>query len=325
MAIRTIQEKDISSIFTMWHQAIHDGELLYKPLSQEIFISKFIESSLPFPIRSFVYEVNHQPVGFISGVVDPSKSKAYLTMIFVEPSSRHHGYGTALLNHFENEIHVSFSQIPSIDILFFNPMTLEWIIPLTNQHDHPNAPGVDYDSVAHRFFKKNGYIEFAKQNSYYRNIQGFTYSEKIEELNKSLKEKNIEIRLYDLNKDHGFQHLFDDLKNPYWQQEITQAVTNNQPILIASHEGIIIGFTGPLRVQQSLRGYFAGIGVHSAYRGLGVGKVLFAALCKELSHLGAHYMSLFTGEQNQARKIYEREHFVIVRSWANMRKELKHA
>lgn len=325
MGVRKIQKKDISHIFTIWHQAIHHGELLYKPMNQDVFISKFIENTLSFPILSYAYEVDHQPVGFISGVIDTSKAKAYLTMIFIEPSFRHRGYGTALLNQFENEIHKTYPKLISIDIIFFNPMTLEWIIPLTNQHDHPNAPGVDYDSIAHLFFKKNGYVEFAKQNSYYRNIQCFTYSNKIEELSKSLFEKNIQVNLYDSKIHHGLQQLFDDLKNPYWQQEITQAVEDNKPVLVASHDGHIIGFTGPLRVQQSLRGYFAGIGVHSAYRGLGVGKVLFAALCKELSRLGAHYMSLFTGENNQARKIYERENFVIVRSWANMRKEFKHA
>jgi GNAT superfamily N-acetyltransferase len=175
------------------------------------------------------------------------------------------------------------------------------------------------------FFKKHGYIEFAKQNSYYRNIERYTYSHLIEELIQSLKKNKIEISLYDQEKHHGFQELFDDLKNSYWQTEITQAVQDKKPVLVASHDGKIIGFTGPLRVQPSLRGYFAGIGVHQEYRGLGVGKVLFAALCKELSRLGAHYMSLFTGENNQARKIYERENFVIVRSWANMRKDINHA
>lgn len=325
MAVRNLNSKDILILYQMWQHSIDSGELLYKPMSLELFTSKFFDQHQTTPIMSYVYDSEGVPQGFISGVIDPSKSKAYLTMIFVEPSSRHQGYGTLLLNHLEQEVHEKYPNIVTIDILFFNPMTLEWIIPHTNRHDHPNAPGVDYDSDAYVFFKKHGYIEFAKQNSYYRNIERYTYSHLIEELIQSLKKNKIEISLYDQEKHHGFQELFDDLKNSYWQTEITQAVQDKKPVLVASHDGKIIGFTGPLRVQPSLRGYFAGIGVHQEYRGLGVGKVLFAALCKELSRLGAHYMSLFTGENNQARKIYERENFVIVRSWANMRKDINHA
>ncbi len=324
MAVRNVKTKDIPILYKMWHQSIACGELLYKPMSIELFTSKFFDQHQTTPLISYVFEIQGVPKGFISGVIDPSKAKAYLTMIFVEPSSRHQGYGTLLLNHLEHEVHKEYPSIPTIDILFFNPMTLEWIIPHTDNHDHPNAPGVDYDSDAYVFFKKNGYIEFAKQNSYYRNIERYTYSNSTEGYIQSLNKNNIEICLYDQEKHHGFQGLFDDLKNSYWQTEITQAIQDNKPVLVASHEGKIIGFTGPLCVQSSLRGYFAGIGVHSAYRGLSVGKVLFAALCKQLSVLGAHYMSLFTGENNQARKIYERENFIIVRSWANMRKEIKH-
>ncbi|WZL77578.1 hypothetical protein QBE55_08350 [Eubacteriales bacterium mix99] len=33
----------------------------------------------------------------------------------------------------------------------------------------------------------------------------------------------------------------------------------------------------------------AGIGVHSAYHGMGAGKVLFDSLCEGLSQLGAEY------------------------------------
>ena len=86
--------------------------------------------------------------------------------------------------------------------------------------------------------------------------------------------------------------------------------------------GLVIGFSGPLKVQKSMRGYFTGIGIHSEYRGYGAGSVLFSALCKHLKDLGAHYMTLFTGENNPARHIYEREGFQIVRSWADMRKDL---
>ncbi|TVR54608.1 MAG: GNAT family N-acetyltransferase, partial [Spirochaetaceae bacterium] len=42
--------------------------------------------------------------------------------------------------------------------------------------------------------------------------------------------------------------------------------------------------------------------------------------CMGLKQIGAEFMSLFTGEANPARNIYEAAGFKIVRTWANMRK-----
>jgi len=46
-------------------------------------------------------------------------------------------------------------------------------------------------------------------------------------------------------------------------------------------------------------------------------------LCSTLKDMGASYMTLFTGETNQARNIYEAAGFHIVRTWADMRREEK--
>ncbi len=90
------------------------------------------------------------------------------------------------------------------------------------------------------------------------------------------------------------------------------------PVAAAIRNGKIIGFTGPLRVQESGRGYFAGIGIHSGYRGFGLGNVLFHTLCRTLKEMGASYMTLFTGETNPAGQIYSKAGFKIVKSWADM-------
>ena len=54
----------------------------------------------------------------------------------------------------------------------------------------------------------------------------------------------------------------------------------------------------------------------------GAGTALFASLCMGLKDMGAEYMTLFTGENNPARNIYRAAGFKIVRTWANMRREL---
>lgn len=322
MAIKAMKLKHVDKCLFLWNKLIKSKELLYKPLTKDEFISKFIHTNENYEIKSFIYEENDEIIGFSSGVIIKEKNKAYLTIVVVEPNFRRQKIGTQLLETFENDVKSNFASIDTINIVFFNPIQLEWIIPITHQHDHPNAPGVDSVSNAYNFFCSLGYVEFAQQNSYYKNIENYAYNEKISSAINHLKNNDITITFYNQQKHHGFSELFENLRNPYWNDEITKAINNNLPVLVAENKGLIVGFTGPLRVQESLRGFFAGIGVHSDYRGLGVGKVLFSSLCFELSQMGAHYMTLFTGENNSARRIYEKESFKIVRSWANMRKEI---
>ena len=50
---------------------------------------------------------------------------------------------------------------------------------------------------------------------------------------------------------------------------------------------------------------------------------MFASLCIGLKEIGAQFMTLFTGENNPARNIYEAAGFKIVKSFADMRKDIK--
>ena len=323
MSIKYMTNKDVDACLYLWKSLIKSGELLYKPLSKDEFVSKFLQSNEQYEIKSYIYEDNNKIIGFASGVIVNKRNKAYITTIVVDPNYRRNSIGKQLLKAFETDVISNDIVIETIDMVFFNPVQFEWTVPDTNQHDHPNAPGVDAGSSGYKFLTSLGYTQFAKQNSYYRNIETYTYSDDMLSSIKHLEDNDITITFYDKEKHHGFTELFDNLNSIDWKKELTKAANNNQPILIAEHKGLVIGFTGPLRCQKSLRGFFSGIGVHSEYRGYGVGKVLFSSLCLELINLGAHYMTLFTGENNSARRIYEKEDFKIVRSWANMRKDLK--
>ena len=132
---------------------------------------------------------------------------------------------------------------------------------------------------------------------------------------------------YDRTKHTGLAELFDDLNNPGWKQAVLANDAKGEearPLLVAVHQGrTVCGYTGPLSVSPEGRGCFHGIGVHHAYRQHGAGKVLFSTLCMALREQGASFMSLYTGEDNPARNIYEAAGFKIVRSWAGMRKILK--
>ena len=58
------------------------------------------------------------------------------------------------------------------------------------------------------------------------------------------------------------------------------------------------------------------------YQGHGLGTLLFYRLLEREKQAGAQYMSLFTGEENNARFIYLNAGFRIVRTFGVMQKEL---
>jgi Acetyltransferase (GNAT) family. len=93
-------------------------------------------------------------------------------------------------------------------------------------------------------------------------------------------------------------------------------------VLVAAREGRVVGFAGPMIRQKNGRGYFTGIGVVKEHEGHGLGTILFYKLCKEEKAVGAGYMSLYTGADNPAGKIYRQAGFVTVQEFAVMRKML---
>lgn len=85
--------------------------------------------------------------------------------------------------------------------------------------------------------------------------------------------------------------------------------------------GRVVGFAGPVIREESGRGYFAGIGVHPEHEGHGLGSLLFYGLCEAFKEIGTDYMTLFTGSENPALRIYDKAGFRTVKRFAVMRKE----
>ena len=212
-----------------------------------------------------------------------------------------------------------------LQMIFFNPVALTWIVPGTPGHDHPNAPGVDVASDAYIFFKNQGYTDRVFQNSYYLPLDRFSIKPEVQAKMDALPQHDLSICFYDPAKHFGMEELLEDLGSDDWREQILGNLARpdgGDPVIIAEHKGKVVGFTGPIRVQESGRGYFSGIGVHSQYRQYGLGKSLFSTLCQSLKDIGAGYMTLFTGETNPARRIYQSAGFKIVRTWSDMEKEI---
>ncbi|BCR35900.1 GNAT family N-acetyltransferase [Mariniplasma anaerobium] len=324
MSITLLQEKDINFALTFLNKNINQYDLLYKPFDLETFVSSFFSISSLYHTITLIYKDKDQIIGLASASYIPKQNKAYITFLMVDINHQKKGIGSSLLHKLETILSATNQNISSLDIVFFNPVHLKWHMPFNDLIEHPNAPGIDRDSYASKFFTKYGYEEFAIQNIYYRNLKDYTQSEyTLRKLN-NLLVKEIEITFYDAHKHYGFDQLFDSLHSKTWEFEIKSAIEKQKlPVLVAVKNDLIIGFAGPLYVESNMRGYFAGIGIHAEYRNLGIGSLLFSKLCLNLKLLGAHYMTLFTGDNNPARKIYEQEGFVIQKTWSNLRKYIK--
>lgn len=296
------------------------GEVLYKPFeTDEAFASFFLTDSSARKTVALGGEG-----AFAAGCYVLESGKAYITFVGVQPQERRQGKGRAILSALEKEL-TAFSGEKKYECSFFNPMNLVWSVPGFPGHDHPNAPGVDVACGGYIFLKNCGYRDFAYQNSYHIDLPSYQFPPDIQQRIARLKERGIEITLFDPARHTGLEELVEDLDNPLWRKELLGNAAKpggGDPLLIVDQGGKTMGFTGPLAVQPSGRGYFAGIGVHSACRGGGAGKVLFSSLCASLRDMGASFMTLFTGETNPARNIYEAAGFQIVRTWADMRKEI---
>lgn len=324
MVIKKLLKNDYKEIIKLWNSNIDDS-FIYKKLNKESYLNYFFRENPNYEIVSFKVLIENKIIGFCSGVIYPSRKTSYITMILVDQKKRNHGVGKKLFIKLEEAL-LKNEEIEKIDLLFTNPINLIWTVPNTLNHEHPNAPGVDLKGGGYLFFKNCGFRDFAYQNSYYKKVTDYEYSENILSRIEKAKKDNITTGFYDINNHVGLKELMKDLNSVAWEEEILTHVKEKKDkntLLVALDKNIVIGFTGPIHKEDNERGYFAGIGIHSDYRGKGIGTLLFSRLCMGFKEIGVSYMTLFTGKNNPARNIYEKEGFKIVRSWANMRKEVK--
>lgn len=332
MKIVRAERADAKRLCAFWN-SFAEKEFPHKSLSLDDFVPLWMEDTETAKKVTFLAVEGDEVIGFANGCYVSGKQVGYITFVLVSPAFRRQKIGTRLLITLENELQsIAPVELTGYEVTFFNPINLEWLVPGTPRHDHPNAPGVDMGSTGFIWIKNCGYRCAAYENSYYQPIQSFSYSDAILAKMEQQKVQGLGIEYYDPEKHYGIEELMEDLGSDDWKMHIFGNLKKEKPdpILIAysakkedlddKGRAKAIGFTGPLRVQESGRGFFAGIGVHSAYRQYGLGKVLFSGLCNSLKEMGAGYMTLFTGEENPARNIYESAGFKIVKSWSVMRR-----
>lgn len=340
MQIRKMTAADVPLCLALYDRYA-EVDFLHQKLSEDAFCKTFFEDEARAHKVNFVAEDAGEIIGFSSGALVPSKETGYITFVLTDKGHRLKGIGSSLLEALEEGLKKeALLPLKDFQMIFFNPVALTWKIPGTAGHDHPNAPGVDMASGAHLFFKNEGYMDRVTQNSYYLPLDQFVLPKDHEQKREEMKKIGLGIGWYDPAINPGLEELVEDLGSEDWKRELLGNKAKGEtsdPLLVAieaenpeeivtdhlgSFAGKVVGFTGPLHVQESGRGYFAGIGVHSAYRRHGLGTSLFSALCEGEKEIGAKFMTLFTGETNPAKRIYRGAGFKIVRSWSDMIKKV---
>lgn len=324
MKIIKYEEKYLKSLVEIWNNDVAT-KTIYKPFTEKTFVQKFINNSYQDKSILYVSLINDKPVGFGHAIYRENNldTPGYITCVVVKKEFQRQKIGTKIL--FSLEQFLKNNNKTYVRQLFLNPISLEWYIPNTNNHDHPNAPGVLFNSDWYLFLVNNGYkINGQQQDAYYLNITNYQMPEDI--LNAKLlnAKDGYNITFYNKEKHYGFEELFKALNNDLWLEAVNNNLKkdNPDPMLIVEKDNLILGWTGPLFTQKSKRGYFAGIGVHPNAQGRGLGKILFSELLIQSKNNGAEFMSLFTGSENPARNMYLKAGFSLVQSFAILKKEL---
>lgn len=242
-------------------------------------------------------------------------NQSYITMLYGSSIDDKH----ALIQFYDQKmmefnIHESF-------IHFFNPVSLPWY-PMKDIV-HPCFQGVLIGSENDEIYQSNKYLPHSIQDTYYRNLNTFEMPNSIIDQLKDNQKDGYEIALYNPKKHKKILEFADNINAPHWKSVILENINseNPLPLLVALKNHQVIGFTGPLRVEENGRGYFAGIGVLEAERGKKIGKTLFFMLCQTLKNMGSSYMTLYTGRDNPARFIYLSAGFEILKSFYTMKKK----
>lgn len=304
-----------SMIQTLWNSQ----DWIYSDITMED-ITKWIEQEG----NLFLVQMNEEKLeGLIFGYVNRISHKAYLSMIIVKREKRNQRIGTTLFNKWVDLLIMKDPMIESIDIVFFDPNSFEWKVSKSQDVFHPNSPGVHLERGLISFFEKANFFQYARQEVFYRTITDFEFNQNISTKIESLKQEDIAIEIYDPKIHQGFDDFFRRNNMMHWFKDASEGMAIGQKVLVATKNNFVIGFAGPLAVENTKRGYFSGIGIDRDYRGKGLGTVLFHRLCLHLSRLGAAYMTLFTGTSNPARKIYLETGFTVTDTFVNLRKMIR--
>ncbi len=346
MLIRPFLPADIPAAVRVWNECVRQGEVLYAPMTEERFGKTFFDREGCEPDCMFAAEKDGRLCGFVHGVPPESfrggkPGNAYLTVLLDDSASRGQGVGKALLETLCGRMKARGAA--TLFISSVNPVNLSWIIPDTPGHDHNNMPGLDEDCAGAGFFLHEGFERRYSEVAMYIDLSDYRMSPKVPALQEKLRQEGIVTGPYDPALHCGFDRLCDRVGSEYWHDVLRTEIAaweagepnadsrfwadgirpaGPRVLLTATHEGEIVGFTGPVDLQKSGRGWFTGICTDPEYGRRGIATALFNLLLQAFREEGAQFTTLFTGMENPAKKIYTEAGLRPARAFTLMAKPL---
>ncbi|MDY0277359.1 MAG: GNAT family N-acetyltransferase [Acholeplasma sp.] len=246
MTIETFKDNMTNIVVKLWNDEVASRRF-FKLFDEKTFTQKFLNPKWHDTSLLVVAKHNGTIIGFGHAIYDErsSSSHGYITCIVVKSTFQRQKIGSMILTALENFL--SKNNIMTIRQLFLDPINLEWIVPNTTNHDHPNVPGVLINSAWYFFLVNNGYkVDGFQQDAFYLNLKAY-------ETNEPTINPEYNITLYDKTKHHGFNELFKELNNSMWAESVKNNLAKEtpDPMLIIEKNGQILGWTGPLKTTSS--------------------------------------------------------------------------
>lgn len=313
---------DARQVFALWNTSgVKQG---YVPFDFPQFEKTLILHPYFNRKHAFVLKDENKICGFVCGCEGDAlpfgKERGYFTCLLLDDPHDNREATELLLAALEN----SFREAGKSCLVSncFNPMKLPWFLPGTPKHQHNNAPGIAVDTPLFERMAGYGYQDRNRECAMYLDLDSFEgIPQRVVQLEEKAASEGYSVAWYDSRKHTGLQEMTEATGNPMWIEEIPYAAEHIN-MLVALKENRVAGFTGPVYPEESGRGYFAGIAVSPLHEKHGLGTLLFYRLCKEEKEAGSKYMSLFTGIDNHARRIYQDAGFTGKRVFSVMLKEI---
>ena len=314
--IRTYTAGDASALLSVWNSA--GSRFGYASLEDSEFRKIFLEHPEFSADLTFVLEENGCVCGFINGC--PGDGVGYITCLLLEQEADTEENVAALVSKLEEAFRNQGKNCCAVS--FFNPIRLPWVIPGTPGHQHNNMPGVPEDLPLYERLRALGYMPTSRECGLYYDLAGHVTPEWIEKKAAEMAQRGYTVAPYNSCLHSGLEEMLESLGNPVWIKEITTAAREGLDLLVGLKGNVCAGFTGPVYPEKTGRGYLSGVAVAPQYERNGLGTLLFYRLLQREQEVGSKYMSIFTGVNNPAKRIYLEAGFRIARTFAVMQKEL---
>lgn len=322
MQIRLFSMEDLSGVVALWNREATKYD--YKPFTEQQFQDTFINHA-HFDAECMWVGCNEQGIaGFAAGCsgddLPLGDVAGYITTVIIDSGAA----SLELYDAFVLRMETRFRQLgkSQAEVLFFNPVKLKWTIPGAPQHEHNNAPGISKDQPLYDALIARGYADRATQCGMYLKLGDFSVPEDIAGKESKANREGYQVTHYVPAVHKGLDAMLAALQNPQWEKDVAAYVKNGEPLVVAVYGDEVVGFAGPVMVEPDGRAFFCGIGVHPEHEGHGLGSVLFFRMVEAFQTSGCQYISLFTGSNNPALRIYQQAGFQIEKQFAILRREL---